>query len=567
MAVAARLAFRKRRFEPPFRPSLLPFRIGIADISAGFTYTWSRGHLLFQRFGHWWIEMTSSKAHSTIQWILGTFVLCLGLPVVAQQPTAELRAARQRLIGTEIARVGDYAAYSPQATASGACPASYREPAAPPTQADLEKYWKALADAKRRISMEADSRRAPFNASLNAHNKEFRENRIDLVEFRRREKAVAVERSKVDSWQRAEEARVEKELSAPLNTANRVLQINLEHAPADPNATIVPLDSQFLPTAAYLANLNRALASFLKTCGSSDSVVVAHFYRDLFPNGVPADFEPPITSYRYALKSGALQLDESDLKSAMFLARHDPDRNPRLRLAIFKNRIDTRVAETSRIKAEYRADFLKASKRRPGIVYKLDPFWAQYPKSELARRIFDGDFAQYSKTSNFSWLYLVYGDYFSSRCAQHVKSWTTLLVPVSEPDGTVDNPVTGLPETRFRSSVDKLRLDSRFAPRYNEFEAAIRVYALSRAADAIKNGPNFATMTAREFFKLVPAVKDQLTPEGTDLEFLQNHACDSATMTQLGENIARASRGQPSLQADGVRLDNAERESDPTTLP
>lgn len=511
--------------------------------------------------------MTSSKAHSTIQWILGTFVLCLGLPVVAQQPTAELRAARQRLIGTEIARVGDYAAYSPQATASGACPASYREPAAPPSQADLEKYWKALADAKNAIAAEAARRQAPFSAPLNAARRELREQRIDQAEYQRREKDLYVEINKIGAWQRAEEARVEKELSAPLNTAKRVLQINLEHSPADPNATIVPLDSQFLPTAAFLADLNRALASFLKTCGSSESVAVAHYYRDLFPNGVPADFEPPITSYRYALKSGGLQLNETDLKSAIFLARHDPDRNPRLRLAVFKNRIDTRVAETSRIKAEYRADFLKASKRKPGIVYKLDPFWAQYPNSDLSRRIFDGDFARYPTTINFSWLYLVYGDYFSSRCAQHVKSWTTLLVPVSEPDGTVDNPVTGLPETRFRSSVDKLRLDSRFAPRYNDYEAAMRVYALSRAADAIKNGPNFATMTAREFFKLVPGVKDQLTPEGTNLEFLQKQPCDSAMMTQLGENIARASRGQPSLQVDGVRLANAERESDPATLP
>ena len=63
------------------------------------------------------------------------------------------------------------------------------------------------------------------------------------------------------------------------------------------------------------------------------------------------------------------------------------------------------------------------------------------------------------------------------------------------------------------------------------------------------------------------AFVDGLSPDGLDFRFLDRHACDSAIMTQLGENIARAARGQPSLQAAGVRLPNADQESDPARVP
>ena len=521
------------------------------------------------------MQLSSSKPrsieslrHVITSMLLASLVLA-AMPSGAQQPTPELRVARARVIGTEIGRAGDYTAHSPQATPERTCPASYRQSASQPTGQQVQQYQQALAAAKKRIYDEHTRRSAEYAVQLQALQKDIREGRIDQAEFNRRALPLNQARSKVDEWRRAEETKAQQELSAPLRQAMRSLQLNLEHAPADPMATIIALDPQFLPTAAFQADLNRALAPFLKSCGDSDDVVVAHYYRDLFPNGPPQGFEPPITSYRYALKNGALRVNEPNIRQDMFLASHDPDRNSRLRLAIYKERIAIRLAETSRIKAEYRADFQHASKRKPGIVYKYDAFWAQYQRSDLGRRIFDGDFARYASTVNFKWLYLVYADHFSQRCSQHVASWTTIYEPVSEQIGTTENPVTGLSEPRYRESLVPVRLDSRFAPQYNNYWATMKLYALQKALEVYtdRSGPSIHTMSTGEFLKRGAAFVDGLKPESLDFRFLDNHACDSATMTQLGENISRAARGQPSLQAAGIRLRNAERESDSATLP
>ena len=509
-----------------------------------------------------------SLRHVITSMLLATIVLA-AMPSVAQQPTPDLRVARARVIGTEIGRAGDYTVYSPQATPERTCPASYRQPASPPTAQQMQQYQEALTAAKKRIYDEHTRRSSGYSVQLQALQKEIREGRIDQSEFNRRSLPLNQARGKIDEWRRAEETKEEEKLSAPLRQAMRSLQLNLEHAPPDPMATIVPLDAQFLPTAPFQADLNRALSPFLETCGDSDDVVVAHYFRDLFPNGPPQGFEPPITSYRYALKNGSLRVNEPNIGQDVFRAKHDPDRNPRLRLAIYKERIGVRLAETSRIKAEYRADFQHASKRKAGIVYKYDAFWAQYPRSDLARRIFDGDFARYASTVNFRWLYLVYGDHFSQRCSQHVASWTTIYEPVSEQIGTTENPVTGLSEPMYRDSLVPVRLDGRFAPQYNTYWATMKLYALQKALEVYtdRSGPSIHTMSTAQFLKKGAAFVDGLSPDGLDFRFLDRHACDSAIMTQLGENIARAARGQPSLQAAGVRLPNADQESDPARVP
>ncbi|MBK7285239.1 MAG: hypothetical protein IPI83_13765 [Sphingomonadales bacterium] len=110
--------------------------------------------------------------HVITSMLLATIVLA-AMPSVAQQPTPDLRVARARVIGTEIGRAGDYTVYSPQATPERTCPASYRQPASPPTAQQMQQYQEALTAAKKRIYDEHTRRSSGYSVQLQALQKKF----------------------------------------------------------------------------------------------------------------------------------------------------------------------------------------------------------------------------------------------------------------------------------------------------------------------------------------------------------------------------------------------------------
>jgi hypothetical protein len=357
-----------------------------------------------------------------------------------------------------------------------------------------------------------------------------------------------------------------------------------QHTPPDPNQTLVPLQG-LAPAAAFVTELNALLRQFLSTCPDTEWVSSAHYYRDVIPAGMAVTdrLEPHIIAFRFVLRGGALSLKPAKALSEAQKINNDPARNPRLTLAGLRAENAAMSGEASRRSASYRKEYASESHRKPGIVYKLDAYWTRYRKPDLARRVFDGDFGteagsaglihgggrRYADTAEFRMLFINYADLFSERCPAQVKSWSTLAEQTRVNHRSELNPVTGIFESKSDPKTVTRRIDSRFAGLYPRYEADLQGTQLAttvRQMKAAERGERQrpSNMSVIDF---EAAVKQQMSEmmdfAGVFPDFFDNHACSSAAMTQMGENILRAAQGRHSLQADGVTLPNAARESDP----
>ncbi|MBX3705544.1 MAG: hypothetical protein KF911_02840 [Pseudomonadales bacterium] len=358
----------------------------------------------------------------------------------------------------------------------------------------------------------------------------------------------------------------------------------LQHTPSDPNRTLVPL-AGIAPDPAFVADLNRILRTFLSTCPDSEWVTSAHYYRDAIPYGmaVTDKLDPHIIAFRFVLRGGTLSLKPAQIVSEAQRINNDPARNPRLTLAGLQAENAAISGESLRRSADYRAGHAVASGRQPGIVYRLDRYWAQYRRPALARRIFDGDFGvdsastgyihggarRYADTTDFRFLFIHYADLFSERCAAQVESWATLAEQTRVNHRSELNPVTGIFEARSDPETVTRRIDARFAGLYPGYEDDLLTAQMASALEQMKaadRGEQRRTseMSASDMASAVEQqMSDVMDRSGVFPEFFDNHACTSATVTQMGENILRAAHGRPSLQAAGVKLANAAEESDP----
>lgn len=337
--------------------------------------------------------------------------------------------------------------------------------------------------------------------------------------------------------------------------AQQAFIINLQHAPRDPKATIIPLANDN-PTPQFDAELNAVVKPFLATCGHVGALRVQHFFRDAQRSGEGGTTEKPVLAYRYTASQGVLVLERvPTVAGNPFSISHAQD----ITLEGFRA-LNGRAAQA---RGDYRDDYRYASRRKPGIVYKYDAFWAQFD-FEIARRIFEGQFKPYDGTIDFTFLYTHYGALFTKQCRAQVKAVKTLYFETSDYVGGETTPDLTF-EPKYETSYHTAEIDARFAPRISEFTHDQMRYMWKVWAERIKRGEKFEF----SFDGIRNAVGEQgrVTQLTSAQRFFAKVPCTSATMQQLGENLYRAASNMPSAQDAGVRFAGAQAESDPASQP
>lgn len=277
--------------------------------------------------------------------VVAGFLFTLAEPAAADD-VAEMRAARERIIGPAIASGPDYTVHSPQAEAAGS---GYRckQPAAgglsdAEYSARLNAIQQAARDKDAAIMKE---KTALMNARRTRPPMPYEDYLARMKILQEQESANAVKAHE-------ESQQLEQERRRGRSAASDYVAITLQHAPRDPAATIIPFAGQ-LPAAGFVAELNRILRPFLSSCGDRGWVTVSHVYRDLFPFGRPDEnrgFEKSITAFNYTLSGGALALD-STRNTAKWVAAHGLSNDARFTLAGARRKRESDLAESARASA------------------------------------------------------------------------------------------------------------------------------------------------------------------------------------------------------------------------
>ncbi|MEW5756449.1 MAG: hypothetical protein AB1810_09095 [Pseudomonadota bacterium] len=481
----------------------------------------------------------------------------------ADDDLAALRAAREANMGPVIAAGADYTVHSPQAARAGntvRCAVqtgnamsdeafNARLNAIRETEArarePLDEEKAALMNARRARPPMSDQEFAPKWASLQA-----------------REKEIALKAH-------AEDKKLQEEWANSRRTASHAITLYLQHAPRDPNATIVPLEG-IAPSSAFVAELNALLRPFLSTCPDSDWVSAAHYFRDATPfgkKGTQAQLDPHIIMFRYILRAGNLSLNKApEYFGETQRINNDPVRNPRLTLAGLQASNQARSIETGRRSAVYRKDYETAAKRQPGIVYKLDPYWRQYKKydggydegKDTVRRVFDGDFARQKESDYFkAHVYLFSSDY-SRQCKSEIPNFTRFKIPSPAIVGTRTY-ADGHVENVYGTTIITVDIDSRFAPFYEAYrKVGLPMYLGIWSRKAVQISSSILNSSMEDLGNGVDTTNVTMWSE-----FFRQHKCTSATMLQMRDNLLRAANSQRSAQDEGIRYPGAEQESDP----
>ncbi len=195
----------------------------------------------------------------------------------------------------------------------------------------------------------------------------------------------------------------------------------------------------------------------------------------------------------------------------------------------------------SKPNTDYREQYASASGRQKGIVYKLEPFWAQYDDFDIARRIFDGDFNGLKDTLEFKALFSGLAVSYSKKCSEYVRNWQTYEKKSLDYDRTSWN-LDGSKTIHKSEHTKTYNIDKRFTPQW-------AIYDTDLAKEVLKRGV-FSS------FGLVLGYRGEME------HFVKNQGCQSAAVAQMIENFIRAANNRPSAQADGTHFSGAERESD-----
>lgn len=472
-------------------------------------------------------------------------------------------------LGPRIAQNREFTVHSLQVEAAGAsarCPGAWA--GAPPATDAAE-----AARANDQMAREMQSRREvilkrygelqrPPQDAISDANRQHRAGSIDRDELVARVERAQAEQTRLNRAMSAEEEALKREYTARRLTARRELLLHLLHTPTDPNATIIPL-AQSQPAPAFVAELNRTLAAFLATCPDLANVYVHHDWAAMPISGVP------VIAGEYTLRSGVLELRPTPLTDKRSVLLRDPTQNPRLTLA--RLQAEQRAQEQKRREtadwqaATYRRDFESASRRLPGIVYKGDAYWAQYPRLEMVRRVFDGDFKGSAGTTGFKALFSIHGEVFSSRCKAQVKEFVKYMIP-NQVVVRTRTYASGRVENDYENRPFPVFIDKRFTPQWKEYEPAMATAVLAESGRAMREHGNPLLWKSGEFKRRMAAglADNALLQMGA---FLENIPCTSATMDQLTENMLRAAQNRPSAQAERLRFAGAEKESDRPVRP
>jgi hypothetical protein len=168
-----------------------------------------------------------------------------------------------------------------------------------------------------------------------------------------------------------------------------------------------------------------------------------------------------------------------------------------------------------------------------GLVHKSKTFWKSF-KGDLIREVFDGDFGKHvGESTDFQLLFTDYVEAYSKRCRA---SLPVKHVTLTYTQGVGSNLVTG-----------KIEMDARFEEPYRAYYGTATSTMGTALSLIITKGPE-------------RLLKDFTEPSDTD-QFFGRASCQSASMRQLGENLLRAAKSQPSLQREGATIPGAAAET------
>jgi hypothetical protein len=182
-----------------------------------------------------------------------------------------------------------------------------------------------------------------------------------------------------------------------------------------------------------------------------------------------------------------------------------------------------------------------------GLVRKSKAYWDAY-QTDLIRQVFDGGFGgDVDSYIQFRILFDSYVDMFSKNCsaslpAHHEAVTVTQVTTKRDRYGRVVSQVQGQSYT--------VEVDSRFAPYYRKYYESLT-----------SSGAGLALASGR-------VSANAYVDPGLDMaKFFETETCKSAATRQLGENLLRAAKGNPSLQQDGATIAGAAAETDKSLPP
>ena len=453
--------------------------------------------------------------------------ILLFLPLSPHAATLEeKRATRLERIGPVIASLPGYTIHSDMAVRNGdrlACEMGR-------SRADIQAEHDRLETRKQTIWAERERKVSELTQQRNQA-----QSREEFVRIQQQKDALSEEYgARYDEITRQQKALWQD------NSAGR-LTFTVLHQPESRTEMILPLHDG-APTDSFVSELNEAVESFVATCGDTNLAYVSHYYRDAFRYG---EGDKAVISFRYNIENNRLSpvaCDTPMCRTVMATQGNsaDPRDNPDLTLAGF---IENELAKAENA-GDYRNAFAYEQGRREGIVYRLDPYWERYEGFDIARRIFEGEFGKIPNTPEFKAFYTGLATSYSERCEAHVAQWQTFERNYDAYEGT-DHNLDGSRTIHTSEQTKTYRIDARFGAHWAQFDSDLNRAVLDQG---IFQG-----------FGLVLGLRGEMET------FLNNHACDSATIQQMTENFIRAANGQPSVQQAGLRFAGAANESDAPT--
>lgn len=529
-------------------------------------------------------EDSVERIQAALMLMVYTAILFLPLSLYAQT-LEEKQAARQERIGLQVASTPGYTIHTDTAVMRGGKPicetGTRRE--------ELQEEFDQLEEQKQAVWQERDQKLAELNARMgdrsaaqktmkaaNEINQRYRRGEITLQEYKSiqkqiqdqgRERFARIQQEK-DSVEKEYGERYEeitkKQKALWRNNSAGNLTITLLHQPASQNDTILPMQGNE-PTAGFVDELNQALAPFISTCKEAHFAYSAHYYKDAYRYG---EKDTPVIGFRYNIVNGKLKLITCDTPSckeiSALVGRSGQTRNPELTLAGFMRAENAKAIEA----AEYRKAFAYEAGRQDGIVYKLDPWWAQYKDIDTARRIFDGDFS-HSDLRLFKYLFVTWGNLYSNLCVTDQSEKDLYQIPVREYMGMethLDGSATKYYQDRF---VD-VWIDKRFSPQWGQYRPESNLYFMTKVltnSQAKGFGQKVLSgMSVKQFVEAIRQGSREMLAELFQLrDFLTSNSCQSASVQQMTENFIRAANNRPSVQQAGKAFAGAQGESDPPT--
>lgn len=505
-----------------------------------------------------------------------------------------LRMQRQALVGPQITKAPNYTVHVPGAVMSGSqvsCPTSFRQPA-------MSKRVQQQVVSE--IIAEQEAIKRARNVFFEQAHEEYLRN---IVEWNRQHKAGTMSKQELVDRVHAAEANVERIRNAPPSPeiqaridalearraqaaqGSDTLILYLQHQPASPTETILPIQGD-RPAQAFVQDLNRRLAGFLKTCHTAKKVITLHYYAQRYrPPRRDGRNETEVVNYTFAINSGRLVYQTpvqkrsgnanvdariAAMQSGPFNWQRDPRHNRELTLAGFEGIAaeisaddSAREARRKNFLAEYRKDFEYRSKRKPGVVYFLDRHWQAYDEFDLPRRVFDGDFA-YAERVEFKAFFMALADIYSKQCVRDPSLLRQYRIPYRDYAGSSWG-IDGSRTVYQRDGTYTTLIYHRFTPHWGEYRPAVNTYWLSDFGNRSGEAKNLMRMSPKDFFTTLSHSGKQMFREHAQVErFIAQHGgCSSAAVAQLTENFVRAANGMPSAQSAGKQFANAAVESDP----